>query len=251
VDSKTHKPIAKEIDYKYEIDLKKGILKQVFMKMNKKDYLAFIHDPKHMISPPEAILFESPYLEVFTKTPWYVIPLLWVPLVLMYIYSAYSEGNVPLVFFPFLYIFGIFVWTFIEYFLHRFVFHLDDNVPDNRLALMTHFLFHGIHHAFPMDKNRLVFPPVAAIPLYYAVTKLLSLLFGKYYLIIEAGTITGYIMYDLTHYYIHHNKPGLEYYRHLKQHHVLHHYNNPRRGFGVSSRIWDYVFGTVLKVNGK
>lgn len=219
--------------------------------MDKTQYLHFIHDPKHMINPPEAILFESPYLEVFTKTPWFVIPIIWIPIILYYIYSAYTESNVPLYFYPLLYTIGIFLWSFIEYVLHRFLFHMDDDVPDNKFAMMTHFLFHGIHHAFPMDKNRLVFPPVAAIPLYYAIKNTLHFIFGTYYLIIFAGVLTGYLMYDLTHYYIHHTKPSSEYYRYLKQHHVLHHYNNPKRGFGVSNRLWDFVFGTVLKVNGK
>ncbi len=250
-DSQTQKPIAKELDYKYEIDLKKGILNQVFLKMNKKEYLDFIHDPKHMINPSEAILFDTPYLEIFTKNSWYIIPTVWVPVILSYVYTQYFEGDLPLILFPFLFIFGIFLWTFIEYVLHRFLFHLDDKVPDNRYAIMTHFLFHGIHHAFPMDKHRLVFPPVAAYPLYLGLKTILFLIFGKFSMMITAGVIAGYIMYDLTHYYIHHNKPSTEYHRHLKQHHVLHHYNDPKRGFGVSNRIWDFVFGTVLLVNGK
>ena len=251
VDSITKKPIAKEIDYKYEIDLQQGILKQVWLKMDKKEYLEFIHDPKHMISPPEAILFGSPYLEIFTKNPWYVIPIVWFPVVLSYLHSAFVELDIPIVALIFLFAFGLFLWTFIEYTLHRFLFHLDDDIPDNRFALMTHFLFHGIHHAFPMDKSRLVFPPVAAYPLYLGIKAILSVAFGSFYLIILAGVLTGYIAYDLSHYYIHHNKPTSEYYRHLKQHHVLHHYNNPKRGFGVSNRLWDFVFGTVLRVNGK
>ena len=251
VDSKTQKPIAKEVDYTYDIDLKKSILKQVWTKMDKKVYLEFIHDPKHMINPPEAILFGPAYLEIFTKNPWYIIPIVWIPVVLYYLHAAYTQLDISIMILVFLFIFGIFLWTFIEYILHRFLFHLDDDLPDNRFALMTHFLFHGIHHAFPMDKSRLVFPPVAAYPLYLGIKACLSMIYGRYYLIILAGVLTGYMIYDLTHYYIHHNKPTSGYYRHLKQHHVLHHYNNPKRGFGVSNKLWDFPFGTALLVNGK
>lgn len=151
VDSK-NKPIITETKYDYEIDLKKGILWQVFTKLKLKDYLEFIHDPKHMINPPEAILFETKFLEFFTKTPWYAILILWVPLVLYNLYHSYFDmnKNVPFIFTG--YILGILIWTLCEYVLHRFFFHYDEKLPDNNFVLMIHFLFHGIHHAFPMDK---------------------------------------------------------------------------------------------------
>jgi sterol desaturase/sphingolipid hydroxylase (fatty acid hydroxylase superfamily) len=61
-----------------------------------------------------------------------------------------------------------------------------------------------------------------------------------------AGTITGYMMYDLTHFYIHHTKPSISYFQKQKHYHVMHHYKNPHLGYGVSNKLWDYVFGTVL-----
>jgi len=38
----------------------------------------------------------------------------------------------------------------------------------------------------------------------------------------------------------------LSYFRGLKDYHILHHYKNPKLGYGVSNKLWDYVFGTVL-----
>jgi 4-hydroxysphinganine ceramide fatty acyl 2-hydroxylase len=149
--SKDNQPILSEVENQYEIDLKRGILWQVFMKLRLKEYLAFIHDPKHMINPPEAIMFENNFLEFFTKTPWYVIPLLWGPVVFYYLYAALPL-ELPLSFFILFYLFGILLWTSTEYILHRFVFHLDEGVPDNSFCIMLHFLLHGIHHAFPMDR---------------------------------------------------------------------------------------------------
>jgi 4-hydroxysphinganine ceramide fatty acyl 2-hydroxylase len=248
-DRVTSKPIQKEQDYNYDVDIKRGILYQVWTKMNREQYLAFIHDPKHMISPPEAILFENAFCERFTKTPWFIIPLIWVPVILYYLHLSFSTVNIPLIAFPFFYLLGIFVWTFIEYVLHRFVFHLDEKLPDNRWALMFHFLFHGIHHAFPMDRNRLVFPPVAAFPIFLLLKVIISAFFGKLYTVVIAGVLTGYIIYDLTHYFIHHTKPNNSYYKFLKQYHILHHYKSPDQGFGVSNNIWDHVFNTVLKMN--
>jgi len=66
-----------------------------------------------------------------------------------------------------------------------------------------------------------------------------------------AGVLTGYILYDMTHYYIHHNKPTSSYWKELKSYHVLHHYKDPKLGFGVSNKLWDYVFDTVLYADSK
>jgi len=60
----------------------------------------------------------------------------------------------------------------------------------------------------------------------------------------HAGFVCGYMTYDLTHYYIHHFSPRSSYGRALKKHHMLHHFKDHGARFGVSSRFWDYVFGT-------
>ena len=38
------------------------------------------------------------------------------------------------------------------------------------------------------------------------------------------------------------------YMREMKKYHLAHHYKNFDLGFGVTSKIWDYVFNTVLVV---
>jgi len=147
-----NKQILTETKSESDIDLKKGVLWQVYKKLNLKEYLEFIHDPKHMINPPEAILFDTKFLEFFTKTPWYVILILWIPLILHNLYYSFFEmdKNIPVFLSAFL--LGLFLWTLCEYVLHRFFFHYDEKLPDNNIVIMIHFLFHGIHHAFPMDK---------------------------------------------------------------------------------------------------
>lgn len=47
--------------------------------------------------------------------------------------------------FPFIFLLGMFLWTFLEYCIHRFVFHMHP--PANNYYLITlHFLLHGQHH---------------------------------------------------------------------------------------------------------
>jgi sterol desaturase/sphingolipid hydroxylase (fatty acid hydroxylase superfamily) len=59
-----------------------------------------------------------------------------------------------------------------------------------------------------------------------------------------AGTAVGYLAYDMIHYYVHHFAPKNRVAKFLRAYHLAHHFKNHERGFGVSSPVWDYVFGT-------
>jgi len=142
---------------------------------------------------------------------------------------------------------GMFVWTLAEYLLHRFVFHY---MPGSEWGQRLHFLMHGIHHDYPQDATRLVMPPVVSVPLailfYGLFTAVLpSVLVAPFF----AGFLLGYVCYDEIHYATHHapmkGRVGLW----LKHHHVRHHYLDPDRGYGVSSPLWDYVFGTMFRAS--
>ena len=107
-------------------------------------------------------------------------------------------------------------------------------------------MMHGVHHDYPNDSKRLVLPPSVSIPL-------ASLFFGVYWLVLGpvttwpffGGFILGYILYDEIHYATHHAPMKFGWWQKVKHHHVLHHYHDPEKGFGVSSPLWDIVFGTL------
>ena len=107
----------------------------------------------------DIVLFDNPLCEWLTRTPWYIVPIAWVPMVAYYLMESPCSWimNGLLVFL------GLFIWTLTEYVLHRFFFHAEDYwLPKNPKIFAYHFLIHGIHHAFPMDKFRLVFPVLPA-----------------------------------------------------------------------------------------
>jgi len=138
---------------------------------------------------------------------------------------------------------GIGVWTITEYLLHRYVFHYE---PTSKVGKYLHFMMHGVHHEYPNDSKRLVMPPSVSIPLatlFYFF--FLAIVRSPYHMPFFAGFLIGYMLYDEIHYATHHAplKNGL--WQKIKHHHVLHHYHDPEKGFGVSSPLWDYVFGTV------
>jgi 4-hydroxysphinganine ceramide fatty acyl 2-hydroxylase len=146
--------------------------------------------------------------------------------------------------------FGVICWTLAEYLLHRFLFHGEEYwLPNNPKVLAHHFLIHGIHHAFPMDRHRLVFPVLPGYLIMYGIilTPIRNFMDSEYQGATIAGIIGGYVIYDLIHYFLHHSSPKKGYFKSLKTYHMQHHYKNGSQGFGVSSKFWDYVFLTQIE----
>jgi sterol desaturase/sphingolipid hydroxylase (fatty acid hydroxylase superfamily) len=128
--------------------------------------------------------------------------------------------------------------------MHRFVFHYE---PKSAWGKRIHFLAHGVHHDYPNDSKRLVLPPAMSTILSLPFLCLFYLTLGKYYLLFFVGFMLGYLTYDTLHYALHHSSFTNEYFKKMKEQHMLHHYNDNNSGYGVTSEFWDKVFGTRLK----
>jgi len=140
---------------------------------------------------------------------------------------------------------GYALWTLFEYWLHRIVFHFE---PEDGLGARFHWIIHGVHHDHPNDPLRLVMPPAVSIPLGAAVFALLYLILGAHYApCIAAGFFTGYLVYDMMHYYLHHFRPQGRLGRVLRERHMRHHFQDDTKGFGISAPYWDEVFRTSPK----
>lgn len=113
-------------DYKTHkfIDLSKPMLLQVWFGGFSKDfYLDQVHRPRHYKGGASAPLFGN-FLEPLSLTPWWLIPLIWLPPVAYGTYIS-REGLTGWLQVAECWLFGLFLWTLIEYVLHRFLFHLD------------------------------------------------------------------------------------------------------------------------------
>ena len=124
---------------------------------------------------------------------------------------------------------GVFFWTLSEYLLHRFFFHGEDYwLPNHPFILAHHFMIHGIHHAYPMDRYRLVFPVVPGyIILFFIVFRPIEAFSPIQYIhALKSGLLLGYVIYDLIHYFLHHSSPRSGYFKSLKVYHMQHHYKN-------------------------
>jgi len=201
-----------------------------------------------MVRSKEPIrLFESDVLEFFTHIHPAVVLAIWLPVAG---YALYRAASVPTTLGLRLSIgllAGLFLWTWVEYVMHRFVFHFRPRTPrQERLS----FLFHGVHHAQPMEKSRLVMPPAVSIPLAAVCYAVLYVAVGvvagarAWVSPVFAGLILGYVCYDMTHYATHHFKVRSAALQYIRRYHLHHHTQTPDKRFGVTSPLWDIVFGT-------
>ncbi len=191
----------------------------------------------------QAQLFQNQYLEMLTKTHPLVIWGMYTPVIIYMLYYSntrldYSLSRVLLTFLG-----GMFFWTFFEYIAHRFLFHW---VSERGRAKNFIYTLHGNHNHYPGDKQRLFMPPVPSIIISSAIFGILYLTMRQNTFMFFPGFILGYLMYGTMHYAIHAWNPPFKWMKGLWRNHHLHHYKDEHNGFGVSSTIWDHVFGTMF-----
>jgi sterol desaturase/sphingolipid hydroxylase (fatty acid hydroxylase superfamily) len=136
------------------------------------------------------------------------------------------------------FVLGLFLWTFLEYLLHRWVFH--ERVLGGAMA-REHLEHHAkVDYFAPLSvKLALAVPIVGAI---FAVGLLFTAATFASGLVI--GVLTGWIVYEVIHRRIHVAAPLNAYGRWARKHHLSHHFGNAKLNHGVSTPIWDHVFGT-------
>jgi len=194
-------------------------------------------------------MFKNSFLENLSKVHFTVPLFIYIPVIIFFSVNAFIHDAGILSFAGF-FLLGLLVWTITEYLLHRFVFHF---VPGSKWGLRLHFIFHGVHHDYPRDAKRLVMPPSASIPLAIGFYFLFTLIFhSKAHLFsFFPGFIAGYLIYDMTHYALHHYNFKSGFWKKIKQHHMLHHYEDSTKGYGVSSSLWDLILQSDFPKKGK
>jgi 4-hydroxysphinganine ceramide fatty acyl 2-hydroxylase len=121
------------------LDLNKPLLMQIwFGGFSKEFYLEQVHRPRHYKGGDSAPIFGN-FLEPLSKTPWWVIPVVWLPPVSYGTYLA-REGCSSVFEEAAYWLLGLFLWTLVEYFLHRFLFHLDGYVRATSVYTCTNYV---------------------------------------------------------------------------------------------------------------
>jgi len=201
----------------------------------------------------QARLFRNRYLEYLTKTHPLVIWAMYMPLIIFMLYYSSALIDMGTLKISLLFLAGVFCWTLFEYLIHRHVFHF---MAESERATKIVYLIHGNHHEYPRDKQRLFMPPVPSVIL-------ASLVFSTMYLFASLTGVTtvvfaffpgfmlGYLVYGTMHYAIHACPPPFKWMKPLWRNHHLHHYKEQEKGFGVSSTLWDHVFGTMFDLKNE
>jgi sterol desaturase/sphingolipid hydroxylase (fatty acid hydroxylase superfamily) len=199
--------------------------------------------PPHLAPQKGEIrLFKNNILERLSRISPKTVLAVYLPMIVFATWQSFAVG-VGTATFAVLFFSGIFFWTVFEYLLHRFVFHF---FPEGEFQERIQFLFHGVHHQYPNDKDRLVMPVTLSLLIAVLLFLFFKAIFGEMVWGFFAGFALGYLAYDMTHYSIHHVRtPRNMYLKKLWKHHMDHHFRDTRKGFGVSSAMWDHVFATM------
>jgi len=131
---------------------------------------------------------------------------------------------------------GLLSWSLLEYVFHRWVYH-KGRTPAH--------VGHRMHHESP---KMLIAMPWFIVTAFLAGVWYIFAYCLQFHLILSfmAGLTTGFVFYGAFHHIHHHFHFKNIWYRKLRAHHFIHH-QFPDVNFGVTSRLWDHVFGTTYR----
>ena len=146
---------------------------------------------------------------------------------------------------------GILIWTLLEYGLHRFVFHIQIPLRNLRLREFVN-ASHLSHHASPRDPNKILVHPLYGFVISVILYGLLFAIFRNAFFVsgIMTGIWAGFLYYEAVHYRVHCSLSPSGFIARQRQGHFYHQFTNNKRCFGVTSPLWDYVFGTANRGHG-
>ena len=144
---------------------------------------------------------------------------------------------------------GFAAWTLMEYLVHRFVLHVAFPARKDGPSRVLHHLFdasHADHHAQPWDGYHInghldtLFVAVWLVPLGFLAPPYTAS-------VAVAALFAGYAAEEWAHHAMHFCNPRWRYFQYVRRRHLYHH---SRHGvgtaFGITSDVWDRVFGTRI-----
>ncbi len=195
--------------------------------------------PRHKGSPR---LFKNPLLERLTHTHISAPLIIFGVIAAALLYFGIFEKGFEVPFMVLLFFAGLIFFTFVEYLMHRYLYHLPATTPQKEKIAYT---MHGVHHDYPKDKSRLAMPPVLSLAIATILFILYRAILGDLVFGFLAGFLIGYAAYLAIHYSVHAFRVPNNFLKVLWHHHSIHHYREPDRAFGVSSPLWDIIFRTM------
>lgn len=187
-------------------------------------------------------LFNNPILEKLSRTH------IAVPLIIFFSYATgllywnVTHTSLSSLVTIGLFFVGFITFTWVEYNVHRYVFHMKTYTA---LRAKMQYTMHGVHHEFPKDKDRLAMPPLVSITIGTVLLLVFKVIMGDFVFAFLPGFMVGYASYLAVHYMVHAYPPPKNFLKALWVNHSIHHYKDGEVVFGVSSPLWDYLYGTL------
>ncbi len=189
-------------------------------------------------------IFKNPVLEKLTRTH-ISLPIITFSLISStVIYFGATRFGLNALQIIGLFVAGYFAFTLVEYLMHRFVFHMNEDTETKKKIVYS---LHGVHHDFPKDKDRLAMPVPLSITIATGFFFLFRLIMGDLVYGFLPGFLMGYAWYLWVHFMVHAWQPPKNFFKRLWVHHGIHHYKQQERAFGVSMPFWDFIFRTLPK----
>ena len=135
---------------------------------------------------------------------------------------------------------GAITWTFLEYVIHRWLGH-DVRTRPNPFAA-EHVRHHSQGDYFAPAWKKGLSALVAVALLIGPSVALAGAVVGSSFAL---GFVSMYIAYEVLHRRDHTHPGRGSYMRFLRRHHFYHHFTDPSCNHGVTSPVWDWVFGTL------
>lgn len=193
-------------------------------------------------------LFKNPVLDKLSRTHIAAPLTIFTVIAAILFYYGVMEKGFKLPVMIVLFVFGFLFFTLVEYLMHRYLYHIEPTTERRKKMAYT---MHGVHHDYPKDKKRLAMPPLLSLIIATFFFVIYRAVLGDYAFGFLSGFLMGYTAYLSIHYSVHAFKMPQNFLKVLWEHHLTHHYRESDRAFGVSSPLWDYVFGTMPRKEWK
>ncbi|MFN3201308.1 MAG: sterol desaturase family protein [Bradymonadia bacterium] len=133
---------------------------------------------------------------------------------------------------------GIAGWTLMEYAFHRWLGH------DPRFRPNFFSKEHIRHHSKGNYFSAVSFKLRTALMVLAVLTPLAVWVAGVAGAAFSVGLTGMYLVYEWFHWQAHASEGATAYGRRMRRHHFFHHFEDPKSNHGVTTPIWDWVFGT-------
>jgi len=141
---------------------------------------------------------------------------------------------------------GLAFWTLLEYLFHRFLLHAEFHNTALR-ALVN--VSHARHHAAPRDRDQILVKAPFALVTSALIYALLFAITRDWFetSAIMSGIWLGFLYYEAVHYRVHISLAHSNLLQRQRRAHFHHHFSDSQKCFGVTTPMWDYVFGTMRR----